>query len=80
VGEDEWEAVALDFVVKLYAIRSSDKRHATPLLLRMFTDRIALSRLATELTCERCVSTASHVERKVRPRIVYAMTCRTIDG
>jgi hypothetical protein len=29
VGEDEWETVALNFVVKLYTIRSSDKRHET---------------------------------------------------
>ena len=30
VSEDEREAVALDFIVKLYAIRCRDKRHAVP--------------------------------------------------
>jgi hypothetical protein len=30
VGEYEREAVALDFIMKLYAIRCRDERHAVP--------------------------------------------------
>src|SRR5262245_7676773 len=66
VGKDEREAIALDFVVKLYAIRSSDKRHANPLLLRMFTDRIALSRLAPQRTAS-CPPTPFRLYSKPQP-------------
>jgi hypothetical protein len=29
VGEDEWGAVALDFIMQFHPIRCSDKRHGT---------------------------------------------------